>query len=148
MIEGLKLIGIKAEASFRKKRSSGDKNPACFKAVSYGEITVNGKKIIGSAQKRYKEGFLQHGSILMNFDSEELSRILGMNSSSTFDDIAAINDFAPGISFPDLITALKEAFEHTLKVKLISDIPSKLEQANAKELELGKYSTDKWNHSR
>jgi lipoate-protein ligase A len=148
MIRGLKLIGIQAEASFKKKRNSGDKNPACFKAVSFGEITVNGKKIIGSAQKRYKEGFLQHGSILMNFDSGELSRILGLNSSITFDDIAAINDFAPGIVFPDLITALKEAFEHTLNVKLISDVPSKFEQTAAEELQRSKYSTQEWNYSR
>lgn len=148
LLHALEITGIKAEASFRKKRESGQKTPACFKAVSYGEITVNGKKLIGSAQKRYKDGFLQHGSILMSFDGGELSKILGLDSSITFNDIAAIKDYVPEITTADLIPALKEAFAHTLKVKLISDVPSKFELSTAEELERSKYSTNEWNHSR
>lgn len=38
-------------------------NPVCFEVPSSYEITVNGKKLIGSAQARKKEGVLQHGSL-------------------------------------------------------------------------------------
>ncbi len=38
-------------------------NPVCFEVPSTYEITVNGKKLIGSAQARKKEGVLQHGSL-------------------------------------------------------------------------------------
>jgi len=49
-----------------------DLNPICFEVSSTYEITVNGKKLIGSAQARKKEGVLQHGSLPLTGD---LSRI-------------------------------------------------------------------------
>jgi len=47
-------------------------NPVCFEVPSTYEITVDGKKLIGSAQARKKEGVLQHGSLPLTGD---LSRI-------------------------------------------------------------------------
>lgn len=43
-------------------------NPICFEVPSTYEITVNGKKLIGSAQARRKEGVLQHGSLPLTGD--------------------------------------------------------------------------------
>ena len=43
-------------------------NPVCFEVPSTYEITVNGKKLIGSAQARKKEGVLQHGSLPLTGD--------------------------------------------------------------------------------
>ncbi|MCL4268895.1 MAG: lipoate--protein ligase family protein [Anaerolineales bacterium] len=43
-------------------------NPVCFEVPSTYEITVNGKKLIGSAQARKKEGVLQHGSLPLSGD--------------------------------------------------------------------------------
>lgn len=148
MVMGLELNGIKAVASFSKRGAVGPKNPACFKTVSFGEITVNGKKVIGSAQKRYKDGFLQHGSILLSFDAKELSKVLGQNDANNFDDIGALKDYASEISFNDLASSLKEAFEKTLNIKMISDEPSKFELMLAKELEQNKYANREWNFMR
>lgn len=148
LLLALKLKGIDAEASVNGKSRSGHKHPACFRAVSYGEISVGGKKVIGSAQKRYMDGFLQHGSILFSFDPEELCKVLGESNENTFKDIGAINDYDDSLSLDDLRTALKEAFEETLSVKMISDLPTRSELALAKELERTKYSTREWNFSR
>jgi lipoate-protein ligase A len=148
LLLALKLRDIDAEASFCRKRESSNRHPACFRAVSYGEISVGGKKVIGSAQKLYKDGFLQHGSILFSFDAGELCKVLGQNDEDACNDIGAINDYTDRISFDDLRTALKEAFESTLNVKMISDHPTKSELTLAKELERTKYSTREWNFSR
>jgi len=43
-------------------------NPVCFEVPSTYEITVDGKKLIGSAQARKKEGVLQHGSLPLSGD--------------------------------------------------------------------------------
>jgi lipoate-protein ligase A len=40
------------------------------------EITVNGKKLIGSAQARRKEGVLQHGSLPLTGDLTRICRAL------------------------------------------------------------------------
>lgn len=50
---------------------------ACFSAPSRHELLVNGKKIAGSAQRRFKNAFLQHGSILFSIDEELNGRIFG-----------------------------------------------------------------------
>ncbi len=48
-------------------------NPVCFEVPSAYEITVGGKKLIGSAQARRKDGVLQHGSLPLTGD---LARIV------------------------------------------------------------------------
>lgn len=48
-------------------------NPVCFEVPSHYEITVGGKKLVGSAQARRKEGVLQHGSLPLYGD---LTRIV------------------------------------------------------------------------
>jgi len=42
--------------------------PACFSSPSWYEILVHGRKIVGSAQRRLAGAFLQHGSILIDYD--------------------------------------------------------------------------------
>lgn len=148
LLSALKSKGIDAEASFNRKRSNGRRHPACFRAVSFGEISVGGKKVIGSAQKRYKDGFIQHGSILFGCNAEELGRVLGHEYKDSLKAIGALKDYCSGLSFDDLRTALKEAFERSLHVKLISDNPARTELALAKKLEQTKYSTREWNFSR
>jgi lipoate-protein ligase A len=148
LLSGLNSVGIEAEMSFVKKRTEGHRDPACFKAASYGEVTVESRKIIGSAQKRYKDGFMQHGSILFSFNSEELGNVLNDYSSKNFKGIGSIIDYAPSISFDDLKDSLKESFENELDIKLISDMPTKYELKLAKEYEQRKYSTTEWNYKR
>ena len=38
-------------------------SPICYLAKGFREICLDGKKLIGSAQKRGRHSFLQHGSI-------------------------------------------------------------------------------------
>ena len=145
---GLQTCGIKADISFERKRNPGQRDPACFRAVSYGEITINGKKVIGSAQKRYNNGFMQHGSILLGFNAEELRNVLTHGNENDYSDIASIGDHSKDISFDNLALSIKKGFEDSLKIKLISDTPTKFELELAKQLEKNKYSARDWNFNR
>lgn len=51
-------------------------NPVCFEVPSTYEITVDGKKLIGSAQARKKEGVLQHGSLPLTGDLSRICDVL------------------------------------------------------------------------
>lgn len=70
ILKGLHLIGVKAELVERiledpeKGTSSKDKIPCFSKSAKY-EIAYEGKKLVGSAQRRYENSILQHGSILV-----------------------------------------------------------------------------------
>ena len=52
------------------------KGPVCFEVPSNYEITVDGKKLIGSAQARRKEGFLQHGALPLSGDLTRITQVL------------------------------------------------------------------------
>lgn len=54
----------------------GSVNPVCFEVPSAYEITVAGKKLIGSAQARRKEGVLQHGSLPLTGDLKRITEVL------------------------------------------------------------------------
>jgi len=74
LLAGLKNLGIPAEMVARGGRHAAlvkkdSKNPACFSSPSWYEIVVTGRKIIGSAQRRLSRAFLQHGSILLDYDA-------------------------------------------------------------------------------
>jgi lipoate-protein ligase A len=73
LLAGLRNLGINAEmvsrgGSHASLVNKADKDPSCFSSPSWYEIVVNGKKLVGSAQRRLSNAFLQHGSILIGYD--------------------------------------------------------------------------------
>jgi lipoyl(octanoyl) transferase len=62
---------------YANQKSSG---PVCFEMPSNYEITVGGKKLIGSAQARQKEGVLQHGSLPLFGDLTRITQCLRFSS--------------------------------------------------------------------
>jgi len=78
LLKALDLIGIKADSKMiSAPLSDQDKNnPVCFEVPSNYEITVSGKKLIGSAQARRKVGVLQHGSLPLKGDLTRIIQVL------------------------------------------------------------------------
>jgi lipoate-protein ligase A len=88
----LRSIGVAAVLAPAAKLSG--RSAACFAAPVGGEILVGGRKVVGSAQVRKRDAFLQHGSILLDGSQEvvsnagaetTLARVLGR--PVTFDEI-------------------------------------------------------------
>jgi len=66
LLAGLKTLGVAAEAPrLHAPDSTGRHGPFCFDRISGDEITVGGKKLIGSAQRRWAGHFIQHGSLIL-----------------------------------------------------------------------------------
>ncbi|MGZ9233891.1 MAG: lipoate--protein ligase family protein [Anaerolineales bacterium] len=72
----VKELGLPVEIKERKTNDNSIPNPVCFEVPSTYEITVNGKKLIGSAQARKKEGVLQHGSLPLTGDLTRICQAL------------------------------------------------------------------------
>ncbi len=62
LVAGLVKLGVQPEADKQSDRIEAH-GPVCFETASHYEITASGRKLIGSAQVRRKEGVLQHGSV-------------------------------------------------------------------------------------
>ncbi len=73
---GLNRLGVPAVvAPARPRRRRREPGAACFDLTSTYEITVSGRKLVGSAQLRRRSAFVQHGSILIRGD-DRLARAL------------------------------------------------------------------------
>lgn len=61
LVSGLVSLGASPQADKRAERV--ESGPVCFETPSHYEITVSGRKLIGSAQLRRRNAVLQHGSL-------------------------------------------------------------------------------------
>jgi lipoate-protein ligase A len=75
-------LGLAVEMNEGKTSANPTPNPVCFEVPSTYEITVNGKKLIGSAQARKKEGVLQHGSLPLAGDLARICQALVFENES------------------------------------------------------------------
>jgi lipoate-protein ligase A len=82
LLLAIKSLGLPVEMKEGKTNGDGAPNPVCFEVPSTYEITVNGKKLIGSAQARKKEGVLQHGSLPLTGDLTRICQALTFESES------------------------------------------------------------------
>lgn len=67
LMKALQFAGLSPESEKQSKGNSG-LGPVCFEVPSHYEITSGGKKLIGSAQVRRREGILQHGTLPLSGD--------------------------------------------------------------------------------
>ena len=77
LLLALSYLDIPADANKVYDVAQGnDKEPVCFEVPSNFEITVSGKKLIGSAQARKNGGVLQHGSLPLYGDLTRIIQVL------------------------------------------------------------------------
>lgn len=75
LMAGLQHLGIRPAAERSTERDPAH-SPVCFETISHYEIAVSGRKLIGSAQMRRKEGVLQHGSLPLDGDIGRICDVL------------------------------------------------------------------------
>ena len=76
LLRAVKELGLPVEMKAEKTNDPATPNAVCFEVPSTYEITVSGKKLIGSAQARKKEGVLQHGSLPLTGDLTRICQSL------------------------------------------------------------------------
>lgn len=118
----------------------------CFQSVSYGEFTVSGTKIIGSAQKRWPNGFLQQGSIPYVMDTARAAAVFMREESCI--DRTGLKMLWDGFDAATLQVFLVEAFEETFAIRLEEAPPSRQELAQAEHLAEQKYRSPAWTEAR
>ena len=72
LLRALRLLGVEAIEA-RTPRALRPEGAACFAAPSAGELTLNDRKLVGSAQVRQDGALLQHGSILLDDDQGRIA---------------------------------------------------------------------------
>lgn len=161
LLEALHLLQVPArsDADPVLPEGSDPKGPVCFEVPSNYEITVNGKKLIGSAQARRKEGVLQHGSLPLYGDLRRITQVLQFDSTGDLAGGASQTSAAERllerattveaclgytVSWEDAAQAFVQAFQSALNLELkLSDLnDDELERADVLVRE--KYGHPSW----
>jgi lipoate-protein ligase A len=77
----LGTLGLAAQLAPDVGRPMGLGAGACFASPVGGEVTVHGRKVVGSAQVRLGSAFLQHGSILLAGSQEGIGAVSRQTSA-------------------------------------------------------------------
>ena len=142
--DAMRLLGAPARASSPpQERPMLSRGPSCFALTSVHEITVEGRKLIGSAQLRRGRAFLQHGSIPLETDREALAALLGdpVNGESYTDLTSALGR---AVLPRDLDRAIVEAFARRFGIELQPGELTAAEQVRATQIRCWKYLSADW----
>ena len=154
LLEALHLLGMPAQSQSEIVQNENEpKGPVCFEVPSNYEITVGGKKLIGSAQSRRRGGVLQHGTLPLRGDltriisvlsyPDEASRLQAMKKLAARATTAEIVLGYP-LDWDTAAQAFKKAFEERLDLQLIPSRLTRAELDRAAELEAEKYNHPSW----
>ena len=125
----------------------------CFTAPSQYELVVDGRKVAGSAQKRYGQTFLQHGSIPVEMDLELLGKALKTevndSSAGSLNSVGWLNQYSEKpISVSDVEKLLTDVFSSHLKIDWIPSEPTSKEMLEAVKMSADKFGDPGWNMRR
>ncbi|NTW54249.1 MAG: lipoate--protein ligase family protein [Chlorobaculum sp.] len=117
ILRALSSVGVAAEfcrsqPDFRARYASPE-SVSCFTASARYELQVDGRKIVGSAQRRNGNVLLQHGSLPLSARHRQLSRYIANDSRELIDLIdadmerktASLDEFS-GAGYADLVPLL------------------------------------------
>jgi len=155
LVHTLEILGLAPEVNPPISLTEEQRRqPVCFEMPSTYEITVQGRKLIGSAQLRRVRSVLQHGSLPLSGDIGDICGGLTYASEDERQRAAArlrrraatIEELlGTPISWQEAADAVSRGFAEALGVHLDAGELSIREKARAQELACERYATDAWN---
>lgn len=139
--EALKILGINTDFN------EGN-------AKTCPNLTVNDKKISGSAQSHKKGVVLQHGTLLVDVDLEEMFTFLRVPWTKTCMEVVNVakhkitsihKEIERAVSIKEAEQALIQGFQKALNIKLVNGELTLYERELAERLYKEKYSKNDWN---
>ncbi len=159
LLAGLRCLGLRdaSRARLSRRQHGDERTAACFDLPSHAEITVGGKKLIGSAQVRRRGVILQHGAIPLEGDIARIVRVLRFTreeqrahlttrlarSSTTLRGAAG-----RPIPFGEAIEGFAAGFAAALNLELVSTELTGWERQQADALLAGKYGASEYTFER
>ena len=151
LMKGLELMGLSPSPAASTPDSYAWGTMPCFAAPARDEVEIDGKKIIGSAQKRTGPVFLQHGSIPLETDLRLLAAVAAPGAGTGPGEPALTSlsaELGRPVGFAEAAGFLRRGFSEFFGValELMTFVPADLEAVSA--FETSKYGTELWTFSR
>lgn len=156
LIAALELLGL-SPASEKQAKGNQDLGPVCFEVPSHYEITSAGKKLIGSAQVRRRDGILQHGTLPLHGEidlicealaypdehSREQAKLKVRERATTLEQV-----LGETVSWQNAADILVEGFVQTFRIEFELGKLSNIEIEAREQLLRERYENPEWIHKR
>lgn len=111
-----------------QRNRAGKMEEPCFVSQSRYELAVGGRKLVGSAQRRLRRAFLQHGSMPLSIDRNLLARATRFGESALLEsEMTALGECLDPVPGRDhLVGAFVASFERHFNVGLGPMAPGEL----------------------
>ncbi len=143
---GLGRLGVAAELVplVRGRRDPAVLPAFCFRRAGAYELAVEGRKLVGSAQRRQRGAFLQHGSVVLDADAARIRAVFPREPEPTagMTTLAALLGRPP--RFDTVAAALAAGLAEALGATLEPASLSPEEAALVEALVADKYGTEAW----
>jgi len=147
LVRGLERLGVAGLTSDRLAGSHRSQAVVCFETPSDYEITVGGRKLVGSAQMRARGVVLQHGAVPLCGDIARICPLLTVHP-----DPARVRARATTLeqalgrqaTWDEAASAMATGFAESLNLRLEPGALTEDELGWAEELRVHKYATVEW----
>jgi lipoyl(octanoyl) transferase len=156
LLLGLEALGVAAIQAVGQRGGNHMTTPICFETPSEYEITVGGRKLVGSAQWRSRGGVLQHGSLPLFGDLTRIVRYVVMEEGEREEKrrrllgrVVTLEEAAGRrFSFEDGVNALAAGLAQALNLDLVRGTLTDEERASAQALRQSRYVAQDWTAGR
>lgn len=147
LVRGLERMGVPGIVADQRAENRGAAGPVCFEVPSDYEITVGGRKLVGSAQMRARGVVLQHGALPLRGDITRICSLLVTHPhpgrvrarATTIEEV-----LERPVTWDHAADAMGAGFAEALGLRLEPGALTGQERAWAEELRVGKYAADTW----
>jgi lipoyl(octanoyl) transferase len=147
LVEGLRGLGAPVEMVPVQPSDPASMPAFCFARTGSHELEVDGKKLVGSAQRRRGNAFLQHGSIMLGAAPDRLRRVFPGEADPLrgMTTLEAVLGRRP--SFDDAAAALALGFREAHGLALAPGGLDRDEDLAMQRLVHDKYEQESWTRS-
>jgi lipoate-protein ligase A len=143
LARGLRALGARVDI-VERRREYGPVPAFCFARSGTYELELDGKKIVGSAQRRHGKSFLQHGSILLGIDAARVAAIF----PAVADPLVSVATLEQALrrrpDWDECVAAITAAFESEHGIALRPGGLTESEATEIAALVREKYATEGW----
>ncbi len=154
IVAGLRTFGLEPEVQPGVPLTPAERErPVCFEAPSAYEITLQGRKVAGSAQVRRRQTVMQHGTIPLEGDITRICLGLHFDSDSAREQARGqLRQRATTVSelmgrtveWEEAASALCQGMTQMLGVRLVAARLTAAEQSRAQTLAETIYASEAW----
>jgi lipoate-protein ligase A len=145
LLRGLGLLGIAARLAEISPQAYVRGTMPCFAFAARDEIEAGGRKIVGSAQKRTGNVFLQHGSIPLEKDEALLAAVARPGEPSENPGMTSISEaLGRSVDFDAAVGPLIQGFAEHFGVGFEHYALTPADAEAVRALQVSRYGSDDW----